>query len=131
MGQELVDKARGPSMMFSRAVFSIACMATVAIALYPDLKLPTHRFAAGHSDLLYHMAAFAGLTVLAGGACQLRPPLLIFLALLAIGIEAAQIPMPGRRAESLDLAASFIGLALGVSAVWLIRLTRSRRLRVG
>jgi VanZ family protein len=117
--------------MIYRGVFSIVLLATIGLALYPDLKLPNHWLAGGQTDRVYHVAAFAVLAVLAGFAWRLRTSLVIGLAMLAVGIEAAQILAPGRRADALDLMASLVGLALGVSAVRLMKSARNRRLRVG
>jgi undecaprenyl-diphosphatase len=82
------------------------------------------------ADRAFHFLLFGLLAFLAVGWWGRAPAwrVVLVLALLALAEEASQALVPGRSADPLDLAAAWLGLALGG---WLaMRLRTRRRVRV-
>lgn len=118
-------------VIFVRGIFAISLLATIGLALYPDFRLPSHWPAGEHSDRVYHVLAFASLATLAAFIRRLDVVSITGLTMLAVGLELAQIVTPGRQADAVDLLASLLGVALGLSAGYLINAVRQRHARFG
>ncbi|MCC7046258.1 MAG: VanZ family protein [Alphaproteobacteria bacterium] len=105
---------------FKKALPFFAIAAIVVLSLVPgQMQVRT-----GASRHLEHFAAYfavAGLLALVWG----RAPLALFgigvlLMALAAAMELAQILVPGRTARLSDLAASDLGIACGLVAMWIL-----------
>jgi VanZ family protein len=87
-------------------------------------QLPDHRWITGWNDILLHTAAFAVLTVFILPLSHSTAVPVLALAIFAALIEVAQIPMPERSASLSDVAANFVGIALGLGFVGTVRWVR-------
>jgi VanZ family protein len=78
-----------------------------------------------------HLLAFGGMAFVLFFTLQRRPwPAVATLALcLAVGIaiEVAQLYVPGRRAEAMDVVADMSGAVFGLGLAWLARRLLERR----
>lgn len=99
--------------VLSRALFFFALVTVVFVALYPNLKLPPMIIGIRLSDEFYHILAFTTLTFIALQVWQPSLPLMLLLVFFALGLELAQVAIPGRGVELSDVVASLSGVALG------------------
>lgn len=95
--------------------FGLAVCLTLYFGLFahflPPFEFP--EYLRGHGDRHIHIAAFFGLTVTAAFGRQRMMFVLLMMIAAAIVLEAAQIWMPNRSANLLDLYASLAGVGIG------------------
>jgi VanZ family protein len=112
-----------PLTLIARAVFWLAAVFTLAMALLPaPPQLPGEP-----GDKIQHIMAFAVLTALASLAYPRIRPAVLFAALAALGalIEVLQsIPSLGRDAEWADWLADSLAIAAVLSIAALLRRLR-------
>lgn len=106
-------KPREQASAHSRALFFLALLTVIAVALYPNLKLPTKIIGIALSDELFHILAFSTLTFIAVQVWNSSLSLAIKLVLFALGLELAQAAAPGHEVQLSDAVASLSGIALG------------------
>ena len=98
-----------------RILFVVAIVAVGILTLLPKAPLPIQA-----NDKLQHGLAFAGLMMLLGLAWASGPRLWLgAISLVAYGaaIELAQMKVPGRQGELLDLTADSIGIIVGLALI--------------
>lgn len=103
--------------MVTRAAFISGLLAIVALALYPDLKLPEHRLTAGGTDFFWHILAFFMLTFGARVIWASGAVVALVMVLLAVSLEFLQYFVPGRGVFLSDVVASLTGVALGFATL--------------
>src|SRR5215470_19376130 len=94
----------------SRCVFAAGAIAVVILSLLPGADLPS----LGVSDKIEHMAAYAAISLAGAAAFPTRGGALLLLVLLpslGIGLEIAQLAVPGRSSEVADAVADSAGVA--------------------
>lgn len=114
-----------------RVLFWAALLAALARALWPD---PFTEPYVGHWDKVTHGAGCFVLTLLAGLAYPHRTLRLLGLGILAFGVlvEALQaIPVIGRDASWLDLAADAAGIGVALLSTLLPGMRETLRRRAG
>lgn len=110
--------------------FRGAFVVVAAVVVWQSLVPPDTIAVAGPSDKVMHLAGYAVLGLLAALSRFPMHPVLVWLAVSALGavVEVLQSLTPQRSFEALDIAADAVGAGLGVVAgLVLLRLARSRR----
>ena len=103
----------GTVLMLSRAGFALCLVAICVLSLLPSEEMPDVRL----SDKIGHLVAYGALAVLALLSYRRRTARWpTFWALIALGtlLELAQLWVPGRSSELLDLAMNYLGVIAGV-----------------
>ena len=95
-----------------RLLFVLAFILLVALALYPDLDLPTFAPSGRHTDFVYHVVGFQVLSAMAMAASGRIMLALFSMAALAVLLECLQIFVPGRGVYMIDVIASLLGVGL-------------------
>lgn len=112
-----------------RLVFLAILLLTIALALYPELRLPEPALMRGMMDLVYHSLGFAMLAVIGGRAWPSVTGVTIGLVAGSIFLELAQYLSPGRGTHWEDILANFFGIVCGM--ILLFTANRLQALKMG
>lgn len=108
----------------SKYIFAVGIIAVVTLSLLPGKDVPS----VGVSDKIEHLVAYALLGLAGGLAFPTRRAaivLLVLLPLLGIALEIAQLRVPERSADIADALADWIGAALTLLPILVVRLRLS------
>ena len=115
-------RGMGRSRLF-RTAFVLGVCLVIMGSLLPGRLMP-----APINDKVEHFLAYATLAIIGGLTCRTRQDrlmLVLFLFVLAVGLEVAQRFSPGRSTDFLDALAGWIGACLSLISLRLIRVRSS------
>ena len=101
--------------------FAGVIVAVIYFAMIDNAPLPYHPAVDGWNDTLLHTGAFA---LLAFFALLIWTPTLrtaVLLLLFGVVIELAQLVVPARQADLLDVCANIVGIVSGYAAFYSAR----------
>lgn len=106
----------GTRAQFKRRLVFLALLAvTLALALYPELRLPEPAQMRGKMDLVYHVLGFTVLAFLGGRAWSSLSSFMVGLVIGSVLLEFAQYFSPGRGVHWQDMVTNVVGIALGMT----------------